>query len=412
MVSALHALSFVAGTAAFLFVLLSLASGLLYVAEVIEEHAGLAKMVGQRTIYAIILILLVFHFVDGLPLYLTALGIFCHLVYLQNFSRTWPSISLTSPAFIASCILVIVSHFASFNYFSERTRGSNYGYNSYNRSGSGRWNAHASHSGKDDTFLDVATYFGVCVWLCPFFLFLSLSANDNVLPSASELSQPATPSQRPPGSPTHGRKQSSIMKNALSSAFNLVPNTLRPSALTALTQGRGGSSSQRSGLIATPARGSAPPSPSAFTAAGGGGWPQGSPSPSLAFGFQPPPGQGSGNASPRGPYSPSLGPEPSRRPSAADQGMGRRPSAAQGGGLRMPPGPSRRHTTEEGLGLGVGAGSAPMGLGFERRASELGREPSPRSPGGNASAQSALTGGEGGVRVGPAPAGMVKRRMA
>jgi len=124
---------------------------------------------------------------------------------LQNFSRTWPSISLTSPAFIASCILVIVSHFASFNYFSERTRGSNYGYNSYNRSGNGRWNAHAGHNGKDDTFLDVATYFGVCVWLCPctsfaetfgaerkadfaslpVFLFLSLSANDNVLPSAS-----------------------------------------------------------------------------------------------------------------------------------------------------------------------------------------------------------------------------------
>lgn len=73
MVSALHALSFVAGTAAFLFVLLSLgeqlpdtrfesrllrlttpppaASGLLYVAEVIEEHAGLAKVIGQRTIY-------------------------------------------------------------------------------------------------------------------------------------------------------------------------------------------------------------------------------------------------------------------------------------------------------------------------------------------------------------------------
>lgn len=204
------------------------------------------------------------------------------------------------------------------------------------------------------------------------------------------------------------------MKNALSSAFNLVPNTLRPSALTALTQARGGSSSQRSGLIATPARGSAPPSPSAFTSAGGGGWPQGSPSPSLAFGFQPPPGQGSGNASPRGPYSPSLGPELSMRPTAADQGMGRRPSAAQVGGLRMPPMPSRRHTTEEGLGLGVGAGSAPTGLGFERRGSELGREPSPLSPGGSASGHSALAGGDGGagVRVGPAPPGMVKRRMA
>lgn len=77
----------------------------------------------------------------------------------------------------------------------------------------------------------------------------------------------------------------------------------------------------------------------------------------------------------------------------------------------MPPMPSRRHTTEEGLGLGVGAVAA-TGLGFERRGSELGREPSPLSPGGSASAQSALKSGDEGVRVGPAPPGMVKRRMA
>lgn len=32
--------------------------------------------------------------------------------------------------------------------------------------------------------MDIATYFGICVWLVPFYLFLSLSANDNVLPSA------------------------------------------------------------------------------------------------------------------------------------------------------------------------------------------------------------------------------------
>lgn len=32
--------------------------------------------------------------------------------------------------------------------------------------------------------MDIATFFGICVWLVPFYLFLSLSANDNVLPSA------------------------------------------------------------------------------------------------------------------------------------------------------------------------------------------------------------------------------------
>jgi len=34
--------------------------------------------------------------------------------------------------------------------------------------------------------MDIAAFFGVCVWFVPLFLFLSLSANDNALPSLSE----------------------------------------------------------------------------------------------------------------------------------------------------------------------------------------------------------------------------------
>lgn len=33
------------------------------------------------------------------------------------------------------------------------------------------------------TFSEVASYFGICVWLVPFALFVSLSAGENVLPS-------------------------------------------------------------------------------------------------------------------------------------------------------------------------------------------------------------------------------------
>jgi hypothetical protein len=33
------------------------------------------------------------------------------------------------------------------------------------------------------TFTQIASYFGICVWLVPFALFVSLSANDNVLPT-------------------------------------------------------------------------------------------------------------------------------------------------------------------------------------------------------------------------------------
>lgn len=33
------------------------------------------------------------------------------------------------------------------------------------------------------TFTEVASFFGLCVWLVPFSLFISLSASENVLPS-------------------------------------------------------------------------------------------------------------------------------------------------------------------------------------------------------------------------------------
>ncbi|KAL8283555.1 hypothetical protein RQP46_005658 [Phenoliferia psychrophenolica] len=168
----LHALSYVATGGAFLFVLLSLASGLLYIAEVIEEHSGTAKAFGQRAIYAILVLLILLYALDGIPLHLTLIGLVSHAVYLQNFSRAWPSISLVSPAFIASCLLVVIDHFVAFNHFSHRAREPR------------RYTPPGQPRRREETFTDVATYFGVCVWLVPMFLFLSLSANDNVLPSA------------------------------------------------------------------------------------------------------------------------------------------------------------------------------------------------------------------------------------
>ncbi len=166
-----------------------LASGLLYLSELIEEHSRLAKLVGQRITYvrldplcyclsnelinmqAIIVFHVIFYLTDSLPLLHTLFSMACHIVYLQNFSPTWPLISLTSPSFIASCLLVIADHFSWFFYFARMT-------------------AEARHSKvyrgitRHDvlSFTEIASFFGICVWLAPLFLFLSLSANDNALP--------------------------------------------------------------------------------------------------------------------------------------------------------------------------------------------------------------------------------------
>ncbi|GAA5886152.1 hypothetical protein JCM5296_003500 [Sporobolomyces johnsonii] len=302
MLTALHCLSYVASAVGLVFVLLSLASGLLYIAEVIEEHSGLAKTVGQRLVYAIILFFLVLYFVDGLPLQLIAAGILAHLVYLQNFSRNWPTISLTSPTFILSCLCVLVSHYLSFRHFSARQSTAAHHYTHYNAYNHRNTKAGGWDNKNKESFLDVATYFAVCIWLVPFYLFLSLSANDNVLPSADQVpshrpsmlaGNPAAPSptlSSTPSSPSlsrHTRQRSSMMKSALSSAFSIVPSALRPSTLSSSLAppggdvrlprspspsvsfapfaggaNRGGNSTQREGLLVS----SSPTSTGAFFA--------------------------------------------------------------------------------------------------------------------------------------------------
>ena len=77
-----------------------------------------------------------------------------HLFLLQNF----PFFNLTSPSFLIASVLVIVNHYLAFNFFGEHYY----------------------------PFSEVMAYFTMCLWLVPFAFFVSLSANENVLPTTSE----------------------------------------------------------------------------------------------------------------------------------------------------------------------------------------------------------------------------------
>lgn len=117
---------------------------------------------------------------DSLPLPQILFSIFCHFVYLSNFTPAWPLISLSSFSFISSCILVLVDHFVWFFYFSNRTQESRH-VPRRSRHHSDGWILPQEPT-PALSFFDIATFFGICVWLVPLFLFLSLSANDNALP--------------------------------------------------------------------------------------------------------------------------------------------------------------------------------------------------------------------------------------
>ncbi|KAI9574632.1 phosphatidylinositol phosphate phosphatase [Boletus coccyginus] len=197
----LHYLSYVAAVAAFVFVTLSLASGLLYISELIEEHSRPAKLIGQRAIYTIITLHALLYVTDSLPLLQTTFSIICHIVYLQNFSSHWPLISLTSASFISSCALAVTNHFLWFTHFSHLARDARLGYR------------HRGSVSSAPGFTDIATFFGICVWLVPLFLFLSLSANDNALPTSSGVVDPSSPSSLPARAQ---RSKSSLFKSMFS----------------------------------------------------------------------------------------------------------------------------------------------------------------------------------------------------
>ncbi|KAI5454997.1 erv26 super protein [Naganishia albida] len=261
----LHYLSYAGAIATFLFVTLSLASGLLWLAELIEEHSKTAKTIGIRAIYAIIALHIALYLIDGLPFLLILFSIAAHLVYLQNFTSTWPFISLTSARFLGSCCMVVADHFLWFFYFAEKAQEAKR-YNS-----SSRRFRQAAGGKAGPTFMDVAAFFAVCVWFVPLFLFLSLSANDNVLPRMDQA--PGTPSGLGPSvdltssprtlasldtsgtyfsSPPAGR--TSLVKSLLAPVMSYVPGASRA----------GGRRRQHDeGIIAprTPLRGSPLPSP-------------------------------------------------------------------------------------------------------------------------------------------------------
>ncbi|KAM3584286.1 erv26 superfamily protein [Umbelopsis sp. WA50703] len=166
----LHLVAYGATILAFCFVVLSLACGLYYLAELVEEYTVFTKKIIKYATMVVVFIHICLWIFDRKPFFQIVFSLICHGVYSMNL-QTFPFISLTSPAFLASCVLVLVDHFVWFQYFTRHYT----------------------------PFMDIAAFFGICVWLIPFTYFISLSANDNALPLSDPNAADAIPSQRKQG---------------------------------------------------------------------------------------------------------------------------------------------------------------------------------------------------------------------
>lgn len=137
----------------------SVAAGMYYVAELIEEYTSVAKRIIHWILILITLLnvgLLIFE--HDFTWTLCGIGLVSNVIYFMILAD-FPVIAFLSPTFILAVVLLFAHHYFAFSFFN---------YHYYQ-------------------FSEIIAYFTVFVWFMPFCFVLSLSANDYVLPQYSEI---------------------------------------------------------------------------------------------------------------------------------------------------------------------------------------------------------------------------------
>ena len=127
---------------------------------------------------------------------------------------SFPFFSITSPSFMVSVVMVVANHYFAFSYFGEK----------YYPFSEVRYQSIYCIRLQSYCSPQVMAYFTVCMWLVPFAFFVSLSANENVLPTLSE-SRPLLSGENDVVSNYFSKKQKGY---GLLSVFNSVKDSLTP----------------------------------------------------------------------------------------------------------------------------------------------------------------------------------------
>ncbi|KAK3096222.1 hypothetical protein FSP39_024613 [Pinctada imbricata] len=133
------------------------AAGLFYLAELVEEYTVMTAKIIKYMITATTIVFIGLLLFEEFPLSMIVVGLLGNIAYFFVL-QTFPYFDISSPSFILSIIFVIANHYFAFSHFSSV------------------WYP----------FSDVLAYFTICLWVVPFAFFVSLSANENVLPTVTE----------------------------------------------------------------------------------------------------------------------------------------------------------------------------------------------------------------------------------
>ena len=149
---------YIGGYLSLVFVAVCLATGLYYLAEMVEEYTRVTKKVLTWAIKISVGLGVALLVVDRLPFLCIALSIGAQCIY-HRLLRRFPFMELTSPEFLGSVGMLVATHFAWMRHF--RNDDSEYHSVEY-----------------------LLGFFLMVVWIVPFGFFISLAANESVLPGS------------------------------------------------------------------------------------------------------------------------------------------------------------------------------------------------------------------------------------
>lgn len=147
----------------FVFAAFCLGQGIYYLASLAEEYTQATKKILRVATYVILVLhalLLVF---ERLPLVQIGIGVLAHCSYLVQL-KAFPNVKIVSVPFLTACTLFITDNIAWFLYFQS--------------------DVELFYRYRVLPAPAIAGFYFSAVWLVPFGLFISLSINEAVLPSA------------------------------------------------------------------------------------------------------------------------------------------------------------------------------------------------------------------------------------
>merc|ERR1712192_101221 len=159
---------------------------------------GTAKVIRWMVVLVLMTYIGLFIF-ENIPTSLVVGGILAQLAHLALLS-SFPFFSVSSPSFVVAVIMVLVNHYFAFSYFGE---------NYY-------------------PFSEVMAYFTICMWLVPFSFFVSLSANENVLPTMNTMERRPLLSQEDNNDVVSNYFSKKQKGYGLLSVFNKVKDSVTP----------------------------------------------------------------------------------------------------------------------------------------------------------------------------------------